>query len=242
MTALSSAVRHVRRIAFPLLGIALLTPTAAALGTAPGQICARIAGLLGDVEVYQISDPETRRALSSGPASQGTDAASLDTRSERAWVKAEHGQDLLLGDHIRTRKGRVRIELTDGVEGEDGRVGGPSAFSLGKHTETALKEFSVAFDNPLERKSLIDLVRGTIDAYIKQDYDRIQRFVTGAGISMAVIRGTEFTMTHDPEAGNVNLSVAEGQVVLSSPEDARLVKAGQSAAMVNGKFLEQPLP
>ena len=222
MTALDSAVPQVSRIVFALVGVALSTSTAAALGNAPGNICARIAGLIGDVEVHTQRVSETGRSLG------------------RAWTNAKDVQELLLHDRIRTRKGRIRIEFADEFTIR-GKTSGPSVFNIGEYSEIALTEFNVDIVRLKERNSVIDLIRGTIRNFFK-GFGAEAGYTVRAGVALCGTRGTEFTMTHDPEAGYVNVSVAEGQVNLSSPEDARVVKAGQSAAMVHGKFLDQPLP
>ena len=205
-----------------LLGV-LQPQTAAALGNAPGNICARIVGFVGDVEVNTVRFSETGRSL------------------ERAWTNAKDipNQELLLHDRIRTRKGRIRIEFADEMT-VDGRTSGPSVFNIGEYSEIALTEFNVDIVRPKERNSVIDLIRGAIRNFMGHG----SYTVRAASVACAIRGGaaTNFTMTHDPEEGYVNVSVAEGQVNLSSPEDARVVKAGQSAAMVHGKFLEQPLP
>ena len=86
---------------------------------------------------------------------------------------------------------------------------------------------------------MLELIKGFIKVVL-EGYGGQEGFSLKAGISVIGLRGTELTVTYDPEHDRVEVEVHEGEVVLTGPGGSKLIKAGQRAIMINGNFQTEP--
>jgi hypothetical protein len=205
-------------------------PLQLAWGTAPGNIVAYVVGLQGEVEILYPVVPKSERDPEWG--------------NKWGWVKVETNMigrvSLTLRQSIRTHKGaRVRIRFTDTVL-KPPPPSGPSVFNLGENTEVAMTQFKGAPDQ-YKRKGVIDLIRGTIKAFIR-GWGQNSDFSVRAGVAVCGIRGTDLTLHYDPGSGLLHVEVQEGKVVITSPYGSRIVpdRNSNSAAFIHGKFQGGP--
>jgi hypothetical protein len=222
-TELAEAPRSndARRTAIALAAFLLLALSApvVAIGSEEGDVAAFVIGLRGEVEVFVA--PPAKPGQSPG----------------REWVRAEVGHVLRLQDRVRTRRGRVRIEFTDNWKGDlDSH---PSIFILGDDTELAIEEFDIDYELGGNSRVVLDQIRGWLQSFIR-GHGGQSGFSIRAGVAVIGVRGTELTTTYQPEGEVVHVEVVEGEVVLTGPGGSRLIRAGESATMVDGALPAGP--
>jgi len=200
-------------------------PFQLALGTAPSDAVATINDLLGEVEVFYPSLPESEKD------------PEWDWVNKERWVKAKNFQTVSVQQSIRTYKGRARLVFHD-FRDKPPPPSGPSIFNIGENTEIAISKFETDIER-FERKGVIDLIRGTISAFIR-GWGQNSDFSVRAGVAVCGIRGTKVTLHYEPEKGRLLVEVQEGKVVITSPYGSRIVKQGQSTMFIHGKFSGGP--
>ena len=175
-------------------------------------------GIVGKVEVFQ--------------EIQSPSGQSLD----RKWRPGEEGQALRLQDQVKTDiNGRARIKFADSHEGPP--PSGPSVFNVGSNTIIAISQFGINFDKPIPAaRGIIDLIRGTIRNFIRGTTGQNSDFSVRAGVSVCSLRDAEAQVEYDPKSGRLLVHVHKGKVSINSSYGARLVKQGESAMFIDGKF------
>ncbi len=201
-----------------LVGLLFPTPVGG-LGSAPGDIAAKIIHLSGEVEIFVVQRSESGRSLG------------------RKWIPAKAGDALHLKDHIRTRQGRARIEFTDG---DEAKGFDPTTTHILENTEARLWDFSINYENRSHSFLVIDLLRGAIRNFL-QGWGENSGFSVRAGVAVCSLRGIgEFEIHYDPSQEMVKVTAHKGQVVLTGPGGSRLMKAGEGVLMIGGAFPENP--
>ncbi|MCZ7595094.1 MAG: S41 family peptidase [Hyphomicrobium sp.] len=85
-----------------------------------------------------------------------------------------------------------------------------------------------------------ELIRGKIRVFMR-GWGGLGAINVRAGTTVCGIRGTEFILAHDPARQQIDLSLLEGKVELSTPAQSQMVAPGQSVT-VTGEKIGAPSP
>jgi hypothetical protein len=138
------------------------------------------------------------------------------------WYRAERGQELCLGDLVRTGpQGRARMQST-----EDSFA----AVSLGSSSQMRVEPLRL----PSSPTSVIDLIRGTMRSLFKNwGSPRVWRVRHGG--SMCGIRGSDVGSSYDPVSGTSEHLVLHGSMVCElEPGVSYPVEGGQMITLREG--------
>lgn len=188
-----------------------------------------ITGLIGDVRVVRLD---------------GT-SAPAETRTEiYQWERVVTGKEA-----------RARIQLTDVSSRSripDGGGYDPFGSSLyvGPNSDVTVRSIEPCFEDAgmdpkapssyCHPKTTWELIRGRMRVWLR-GWGLRGAVNVRAGTSVVGIRGTEFILAHDPVRQQVDLSLLEGKVELSTPAQSQLVAPDQSVT-VTGEQIGTPRP
>ena len=140
------------------------------------------------------------------------DAVVVDTRgfpgvtfsTETSIVRLVRGARLGVGDTIETGdKGKVELRLSDG-----------STIVIGANSRVVIKELNTLEVTKVST-STFELLKGKIRAIVVPLASKDSRFTIETGNATVGVRGTDFGMTRDPDAGTTHLLTLDGAVYLT---------------------------
>jgi hypothetical protein len=169
------------------------------------------------------------------------DAVVVDTRgfpevkfgTETSFVRLVKGTRLGVGDMIETGdKGKVEFMLSDG-----------SMIVIGANSRVVIKELNMLEVTKIST-STFELLIGKIRAIVVPFVSNDSRFTIETGNATVGVRGTDFGVTRDPDAGTTHLLTVKGAVYLTLtyfPDLPPIFVVGGEEITVTGDTLP-PMP
>lgn len=151
--------------------------------------------------------PVAAMAVEIGTVANAKDAAEIGR--DGAWFAAAPGTPLRQGDRLRTgNPGQLRVVFQD-----------DTVLTLNDDTEIVLDE-SVFQPERGTVRSLMQLLRGAINAVVGEYYDRPgSEYTVKTATATAGVRGTEFVVAYFPELGLSEVIGISGKVAVRSMDD-----------------------
>lgn len=133
----------------------------------------------------------------------------VEAQREGDWYQLETGDELELGDRVRTDlDALVRLEFLD----RDPASGAEATLvDLGGDSELDLSEFLVERGESPRRSGFLDVLRGTLHA-LTQGWRNGSVFSVRAGTSVCGIRGSVASIAFDPADQTATVTSLEGEV------------------------------
>ncbi|NNL86118.1 MAG: hypothetical protein HKP27_10720, partial [Myxococcales bacterium] len=151
--------------------------------------------------------------------------------------KPKDGTKLYLFDRVEVADGQAVVEFHDRDE-QSGA--GPSIVHLGRDSSIHVPRYKVGeAEGGKAREVWMVIVRGIANVSVS-GWAKNSMFTLEAGGTVIQVRGTEFSVQYKPENDWLQVVVREGEVVVTSPHDALIIRKGEDVIFKGGKPVGGP--